>query len=52
MPEKDFEKAFDEFLEFEGHEETEAALFELVLAAFKAGWKAAGGVLPDFREEK
>jgi len=49
--EKDFEKAFDEFLDREEHETVEAALFDIVRAAFKAGWLAAGGTLPESREK-
>jgi len=49
--EKDFEQEFSEFLDREEHETVEAALFEIVRAAFKAGWIAAGGTLPDSREK-
>ena len=42
----DFELAFGNFLEQEEYDAAEQALFDLVRAAFEAGWKAAGGELP------
>lgn len=43
---KFFELSFGEFLESEEYEQAEAALFKVVRAAFEAGWKAAGGIVP------
>ena len=43
MEKMDFEKAFGDFIDRREYDETESALFEMVRAAFKAGWKAAGG---------
>ncbi len=43
---KFFELKFSELLESEEYERAEAALFEVVRAAFEAGWKAAGGTVP------
>ena len=42
----EFELAFSNFLDRREYDNAEAALFELVRAAFLAGWKAAGGELP------
>ncbi|HOJ48580.1 MAG TPA: hypothetical protein PLD48_06920 [Bacillota bacterium] len=39
----DFDKAFSAFIDGEKYDKTEDMLFNLVLSAFKAGWKAAGG---------
>ncbi len=43
---KFFELKFGEILESEEYERAEQALFEVVRAAFEAGWKAAGGTVP------
>lgn len=42
----EFELAFGNFLEQEKYDAAEQALFDLTRAAFEAGWKAAGGELP------
>lgn len=39
----EFDKAFSAFIDGEKYDKTEDMLFNLVLSAFKAGWKAAGG---------
>ncbi|MBQ3265420.1 MAG: hypothetical protein IJH07_06555 [Ruminococcus sp.] len=44
--EVDFEKSFSDFLEREEYDWAEQALFATVRAAYKAGWKAAGGQPP------
>ena len=41
-----FEAAFGNFLERHEYDEMQQALFDLVRAAFLAGWSAAGGELP------
>ena len=43
MNEVEFDQAFSEFLDDEQYEKTNDALFELIQAAFTAGWKAALG---------
>ena len=43
MNEIEFDKALSEFLNDEQYEKTNDALFELIRAAFTAGWKAALG---------
>ena len=43
MNEIEFDKALSEFLDDEQHERTSEAVFQLVRAAFTAGWKAALG---------
>ena len=43
MNEIEFDKAFSEFLDDKEYERVNDALFELILAAFAAGWKAAMG---------
>lgn len=43
MNEIEFDQAFSEFLDDEQYERTNDALFELIQAAFTAGWKAALG---------
>ena len=43
MNEIEFDKALSEFLDDEQYERTNDAIFELVQAAFIAGWKAALG---------
>lgn len=47
MPNDNFELAFSNFLDRREYDDAESALFELVRAAFLAGWKAAGGTLPE-----
>ncbi len=42
----DFESAFGRFLERQEYDEAESALFDIVRAAFLAGWKSAGGEPP------
>jgi len=41
--EKDFETAFDAFLERSEYDAAEDALFAVARGAFLAGWEAAGG---------
>ena len=41
MNEFEFDQAFSEFLDDEQYEKTSDALFELIHAAFAAGWDAA-----------
>lgn len=41
-----FEAAFDAFLERPEYDDAQQAQFDLVRAAFLAGWIAAGGDLP------
>ena len=43
MNEIEFDLAFSEFLDDDQYEKTNDALFELIHAAFAAGWKAALG---------
>ena len=43
MNEIEFDKAFSDFLDDEKYEKVNDALFELIHAAFTAGWKAALG---------
>lgn len=38
-----FESKFEEYLESDAYEDAEGVLFSAVRAAYKAGWKAAGG---------
>ena len=42
MMSNEFEEAFSEFLDRQAYDEAESALFDVVRAAFLAGWKAAG----------
>ena len=42
----EFEAAFSAFLDRHEYDDAEAALFEIVRAAFLAGWRAAGGEGP------
>ena len=44
MMSNEFEEAFSEFLDRQAYDEAESALFDVVRAAFLAGWKAAGEV--------
>ena len=46
MMSDEFEFAFSNFLERQEYDAASQALFDLVRAAFEAGWKAAGGELP------
>ena len=46
MMSNEFEEAFSEFLDRQAYDEAESALFDVVRAAFLAGWKAAGGPTP------
>jgi hypothetical protein len=41
MQQSSFEKAFSDFIDGDTYEKAEASLFELVRAAFRAGWEAA-----------
>lgn len=41
-----FEEAFGNFLDRHEYDEAETALFSMVRIAFLAGWKAAGGEMP------
>lgn len=43
MNEIEFDKALSEFLDDDQCEKANAAVFEIVRAAFAAGWKAAMG---------
>ena len=38
-----YEKSFSDFLERKEYDQAQNALFEIVRAAFTAGWLAAGG---------
>ena len=41
-----FEAAFSSFLDRHEYDDAESALFDIVRAAFLAGWRAAGGEGP------
>jgi len=43
IKEFEFDMAFSSFIDGAEYEKTEGVLFNLVLAAFTAGWMAAGG---------
>lgn len=43
MKEMEFDQAFSEFLDDDQYEKTSDAMFDLIHAAFAAGWKAALG---------
>ena len=43
MHSNSFEKAFDDCLNRPEYDAAEGALFDIVRAAFEAGWKAASG---------
>ena len=43
----DYEEAYGNFLERHEYDDVEAMIFSLVRAAFRAGWEAAGGTLPE-----
>ena len=55
----DFEKSFGEFLEsaeyerLEGgeYERLQGVLFAMLRTAYKAGWVAAGGIVPESRAD-
>ena len=47
---QDFEKSFSDFLDSKEYDKSEEALFSMLRIAYKAGWVAAGGVLPDSQE--
>lgn len=46
MWERDFEKAFSDFLDRREYDQAENALFSMVRISFLAGWLAAGGQAP------
>ena len=46
MPSDRFEQAFGSFLDRQEYDQAEQALFDIVRAAFLAGWQAAGGKEP------
>lgn len=46
MMDNEFEAAFSCFLERHEYDDAESVLFEIVRAAFLAGWRAAGGEYP------
>ena len=46
MRKRDFDKAFDDFLDRHEYDQAENALFAMVRIAFLAGWLAAGGRPP------
>ena len=46
MMDNEFEAAFSAFLDRHEYDDAENALFEIVRAAFLAGWCAAGGEGP------
>ena len=46
MMSNEFEEAFNNFLERREYDEAETALFDMMRAAFLAGWKSAGGEPP------
>ena len=46
MMDNKFESAFSNFLDRHEYDDAENALFEIVRAAFLAGWRAAGGEGP------
>ena len=43
----DYEEAFGNFPERHEYDDVETLVFTLVRAAFRAGWEAAGGSLPE-----
>ena len=47
MHSNSFEEAFGEFLDTREYDRIEEAIFKFARAAFEAGWKAAGGAVPD-----
>ena len=46
MMDNKFEAAFSAFLDRHEYDDADSALFEIVRAAFLAGWRAAGGGEP------
>jgi len=44
---RDFELSFNDFIDCKEYDQADAALFSLVRLAFKEGWLAAGGKLPE-----
>lgn len=46
MMSNDFEEALDRFLECAECEEAHQALYDIIRAAFLAGWRSAGGEPP------
>lgn len=46
MMDNKFESAFSSFLDRHEYDDAESALFDIVRAAFLAGWRAAGGEGP------
>ena len=46
MMDNKFESAFSNFLDRHEYDDAESALFDIVRAAFLAGWRAAGGEGP------
>ena len=46
MKSNEYEAAFSAFLERQEYDKTAQAVYDLTSAAFLAGWKAAGGDLP------
>ena len=46
MMSNEFEKALDAFLEGAEADEAHQALYDIIRAAFLAGWRSAGGDLP------
>ena len=45
--EDNFEKAFGNFIDRREYDAASNAIFELTRSAFLAGWKAAGGTMPE-----
>ena len=48
--EKDLELCFEDFIESKDVDVAEDALFAALRQAFIAGWKAAGGKMPDYKK--
>ena len=46
----DFEKSFSDFLDSKEYDKSEEALFSMLRIAYKAGWLAAGGELPNLHD--
>ena len=42
-----FEKAFGDFIERREYDDVGSAVFALTRSAFIAGWRAAGGAMPE-----
>jgi len=47
---QDFEGSFSTFIDGTEYDKAEEAIFALVRMAFKAGWLAAGGELPESQD--